>query len=136
MSNSGVDCLFCEEGTPCAAHAGKEKKLPKRKPTGSAPLASTPSPTQPISESTSTEWMPAPRQSRFQKRADQPKDDTEDARLRQILLLFEDMLSKETLQKYKDILHPKKDAVLFRTGVEVRRSLDGRTMEPPQAGNG
>jgi hypothetical protein len=134
MSNQG-DCLFCEEGSPCAVHAGKEKKLPKLKPTGSAPSVSIPSPIPTTSEPTSTDWLPAPRKSRFQEIADQPVDDTEDARLRQVLHLFEDMLSKGTLAKYKHIMYPKKDAYLFKLGAEVRRSLDGRTMEPPQAGN-
>lgn len=132
MSNQG-DCLFCEEGSPCAVHAGKEKKLPKRKPAGFAPSASIPSPILPTSEPTSTPWESAPKKSRFQEIADQPKDDSEDARIRQVLFLFEDMLSKGTLAKYKHIMYPKRDAHLFRLGIEVRRSLDGRTMEPPQA---
>jgi hypothetical protein len=119
--SSQVDCLFCEEGSPCVAHAPKEPKQRSRKPSGSSPSAST----LPITLNTAssifdTSLAPAP--TRFQD-AELRELSEEERILREIVKTLEPILSRRDKATYRHLLEPKRNSYLSKKRQEVLRGL-------------
>ena len=119
-------CLFCED-EPCAIHADKPKKQRTRKPAGSAPSASIPSPIPTTSTPTSDDWVQtAPK--KFEEkvsREELPEQIQDELELREAIRNLEPLLHRRAKAQYRDMLQPRKDARLSKLGAEVRRYLNG-----------
>ena len=108
-------------------HATKSKPKQKRKHSGSAPLASIPTPISPGSTDTSDDlFVPtAPKGSRFDAQVEQQVESEDDLITREAIRNLWDILSPSSKARYKHLAEPRRDADMSRRGAEARRSING-----------
>lgn len=125
MSNA-LDCLFCDDGDPCPAHAAKPSKPPKKrvlKPKAEAPAP--PPVAAPTAPTEDAPWESKQKQTRFESKvADKPEISDDDRVMREAIRNLWPILAPSEKRKYQDIAFPPKTAAELNARMEVRRRLD------------